>query len=122
MSVKAITWAIEQNVTPAGAKLLLIVLANYANEKHQCWPSKVTLAADCSMSKSTVCKYLLELQQADVITVEQRFDERFDAEALHQSSMVTLQIVKGGLSVWRTTGCPNPRTGGCPTARTLTIN
>jgi hypothetical protein len=92
MSVKAITWAIEQNVTPAGAKLLLIVLANYANDKHQCWPSKATLAADCSMSNSTVCKYLSELQQARLISVQKRFDERFDAKVLHRSSIITLQI------------------------------
>src|SRR5215207_9293345 len=92
MSVKAITWAIEQNVTPAGAKLLLIVLANYANDKHRCWPSKATLAADCSMSNSTVCKYLAELQQADLISVQKRFDERFDAKVLHRSSIITLRI------------------------------
>src|SRR5688572_24259794 len=92
MSVKAISWAIEQNVTPAGAKLLLIVLANYANDKHQCWPSKATLAADCSMSNSTVCKYLIELQQSKLISVTKRFDERLDAKALHRSSIITLHI------------------------------
>ena len=36
MSVQAITWAIEQDVKPAGAKLP--VLANYANDQQQCWP------------------------------------------------------------------------------------
>jgi hypothetical protein len=92
MSVKAITWAIEQTVTPAGAKLLLIVLANYANEKHQCWPSKATLAGDCSMSNSTVCKYLSELREANLISVLKRFDDRLDAKVLHRSSIITLRI------------------------------
>jgi len=97
MSVKAITWSIEQDVRPAGAKLLLIVLANYANDKHQCWPSKATIASDCSMSKSTVCKYLLDLQKAGIIAVEQRFNE--GSEALHRTSVITLQVNRGVVRV-----------------------
>jgi hypothetical protein len=96
-------------VTPAGAKLLLIVLANYANDKRQCWPSKATLAADSSMSNSTVCKYLLELQQAGLISVRKRFDERFDAKALHQSSIITLNI-EGVVRV-ADNGCPSDGQG-----------
>jgi len=97
VSVKAISWAIEQNVTPAGAKLLLVVLANYANDKHQCWPSKATLAADCSMSKSTVCKYLAELQKANLVAIEQRLVD--GCKDLHQSSIITLAAVKGVVRV-----------------------
>jgi hypothetical protein len=93
MSVKAITWAIEQDVRPASAKLLLIVLANYANDKYYCWPSKATIAADCSMSKSTVCEYLTNLQKAGLISVERRFDEDF--EARHRPSLLTLHVNKG---------------------------
>jgi hypothetical protein len=92
MSIPAIKWAIEQNVTPAGAKLLLIVLADYANKENQCWPSKVQLAANCSMSKSTVCKYLRDLQQANLVSVERRLDERDGARTMHRPSLITLKI------------------------------
>jgi hypothetical protein len=104
MSVQAITWAIEQNVQPAGAKLLLIVLANYTNERRQCWPSKATLAADCSMSNSSVCKYLADLQAAGMISIARRVEE-----GLHKSSIITLHI--GGVIRQTDNGYPSDGQG-----------
>jgi hypothetical protein len=105
MSVQAITWAFEQDVKPAGAKLLLIGLANYSNDKFECWPSKTTLAAKCSMSKSTVCKYLRQLQDNALLSVT----ERTANEGRQISSVITLNVS----STVRLTdrGCPSDGQG-----------
>ena len=38
MSIKALNWAFDQTV-PMAEKFALVVLANYADDKHSCFPS-----------------------------------------------------------------------------------
>lgn len=71
MSFQAMTWAGEQKVAPL-AKLLLLTLANYADAENMCCPSKEQLAADTGMSKSSVCKYLNDLEAAGLVEVTRR--------------------------------------------------
>lgn len=72
MSIQAIAWALGRDVRPAAAKLLLIALANYANDRGIAWPSKSTLAKDCSMDKSSICRHLQALQDAGLVKIEER--------------------------------------------------
>jgi hypothetical protein len=75
LSIQDISWVLKQDVRPPVAKLLLIALANYTNERHECWPSKATLAKDCSMSKASVCAYLSKLVELGLVTVEERWQD-----------------------------------------------
>ena len=46
MSVQAITWALDYAAGSVTEKVILLVLANYANEYGVSWPSQKTLAPD----------------------------------------------------------------------------
>lgn len=61
MSVQAISAALAlQGVTPS-EKLLLIVLANYADERMECWPSQATLAGNTGLTDRGIRKLLVAL-------------------------------------------------------------
>ena len=65
MSWKATAWAIRQTTGSSGRKVLLLALANYADEHGVCWPSQETLARNTEQSVDTVqrqLKKLLELR------------------------------------------------------------
>lgn len=51
MSVQAITLALSVPAGSPSAKCVLLALANYANERGQCWPSQKRLAANRSIDQ-----------------------------------------------------------------------
>lgn len=67
MSVEAISWASKQRTGSPGAKLVLIALANYANERNECWPSQATLAEWTEMSDRTIRTHLAGLESMGMI-------------------------------------------------------
>jgi hypothetical protein len=85
MSVQAITRALAlRNVSPT-EKLLLLVLANYADESFECWPSQRTLAADTCMTDRGVRKILAALEERRFIKrYEQRRKDGYRASDLIQ--------------------------------------
>lgn len=82
MSIQALAWALKLTVRPAAVKLLLISIANYADDKGVAWPSKSTLARDCSIDKSGVCRHLLTLQDMGLITITERHHEGVNLSSL----------------------------------------
>ena len=60
-------------VLPATAKLVLVALADSADELGACWPSHSALAAKCNVSDRTVRRALIELQAKQLVLVEPRF-------------------------------------------------
>lgn len=98
MSIQDISWALKQDVRPAGAKLLLIALANYTNERHECWPSKATLAKDCSMDKRQICRHLAELQEKGLVRVEERYQDGAQITSMIQLS-VQCTVTPSGVDV-----------------------
>lgn len=72
MSFSAMAWASKQKTKTASQKLVLLMLANYADDTDKCWPSKKTLSEVCCMAKSAICSNILQLEQAGFIRVEKR--------------------------------------------------
>ena len=72
MSIEALNWAIKQPIYPPATKLILIVLANYCDEKGSCYPSVSTLASICGVSGRQVRRCLSALQQSKMIRTEPR--------------------------------------------------
>jgi len=68
MSVQQITKALALRGVAQGAKLLLIVLANYADEDGECWPSQKRLAEDTGMTDRGVRKLLAGLVLSGFVT------------------------------------------------------
>lgn len=62
MSVEAITWAFKVDAEDSSAKLVLISIADYADEDWRCWPSQKKIAQRCNMSIRAVRSALGRLE------------------------------------------------------------
>lgn len=72
MSIQAVAWAIDQKTGSAAGKVVLICLANYADETGTCWPSQETIAAETELSERSVREWLQKLEDAGFLTRERR--------------------------------------------------
>jgi len=72
MSVRAMTWALEQRVGEAKRKLILIALADFADEHGCCYPAQATLAEMAECSVDTVQRGLKKLEAMGLISRERR--------------------------------------------------
>ena len=75
MSHQATSWAYDQDITPSGAKFVLVTLANYANGEGYCYPGQEKLARDTGMSARAVRVHLVNLEDAGLIYRERRVDK-----------------------------------------------
>jgi hypothetical protein len=66
MSFQAMAWAVKQPL-PCSEKMVLLMLANYANDVNLCWPSVARLAADSGLSASKVRKCVVWLEAANMV-------------------------------------------------------
>lgn len=71
MSNEAINWAFRQDV-PMARKFVLIVLANYADESHSCYPGQKKIAAQIGSSVETVRRALADLEAGGLIRRQRR--------------------------------------------------
>lgn len=71
MSVEAISHIMRTHIPDGVAKLVAMVLADYADPvSGRCWPKIPTLAIQCSQSERTVQRKLKLLEELDVLHVE----------------------------------------------------
>jgi biotin operon repressor len=67
MSFQAMAWAVKIKL-PAQEKITLLMLANYANQDGQCWPSIDTLSLDTGLSRASVKRALRKLVERGLMT------------------------------------------------------
>lgn len=72
MSIQAVAWAIDQKTGSSAGKVVLICLANYADEDGKCWPSQATIAAETELSERSVREWLQKLEEAGFVSREPR--------------------------------------------------
>tara|TARA_Y100000114_G_C11732952_1_gene314615 strand:- start:495 stop:1100 length:606 start_codon:yes stop_codon:yes gene_type:complete len=72
MSIQALSWSIKQQTSNPTTKLVLILLANYCDEKHSCYPSEKHLANLVGVSDRTIRRCLKELVDKKLISVQAR--------------------------------------------------
>ena len=72
MSIRAMHWAWSIKLPPT-AKLVLLSLADIADDSGACWPSHPTLAAKCTLTSRTVRRVLIQLRAQELVFVEPRF-------------------------------------------------
>lgn len=72
MSIEAITWATRQTCPNPTCKLVLFVLANYADEQHSCFPSEGRLAQICGITDRSVRRSLGMLENCGLVTIKAR--------------------------------------------------
>lgn len=72
MSIKALQWAWEQNVPNSSRKLVLLALADRANDDGECWPGIASLSEKCSISRSTLIRAVEDLEEQGLLEVTNR--------------------------------------------------
>ncbi|MDP3330600.1 MAG: helix-turn-helix domain-containing protein [Methylococcaceae bacterium] len=72
MSIDASRWAWTQQITPS-QKIVLLSLADRADEEGYCYPSVKRLELDCSMTRRTIQRNLSELEALKLIERKSRF-------------------------------------------------
>ena len=75
MSWKAVDWATDADVGSPILKLILILLANKADEQFSCYPSIRTLMAESAAGRSTVLRALKTLETDGLVTRRAQFHE-----------------------------------------------
>lgn len=71
MSLDATSWAWKQQITPT-QKLVLLSMADRANEEHRCWPSTARLEADTGLDRKTIYRCIAAMEEAGLLRVYKR--------------------------------------------------
>ena len=69
MSFESMAWAVKQDTGSPMSKLVLLMLSNYADDEHRCYPSIDHLANLCHCSVRTINRNIKELRDAGFIKV-----------------------------------------------------
>ena len=93
VSVKAVAWVLDdlQGLKP-GPTLVMLALADFADERNSCFPGQKTLAARARCSKRSVINYLKELQDLGLLSVETRFYSNGDSGIRRSSNRYILHV------------------------------
>lgn len=92
MSVEAMNWALKQETGQPGTKLLLLVLANYADADGVSWYSQKRLSSITEQTKKTVSRNLKRLEDLDLLKREKRARE----DGSRSSDICRLMMDEGG--------------------------
>jgi hypothetical protein len=104
MSFEAMAWASTANAETTTNKLVLLMLANYANAENEAYPSYKTLANLCLCNERTVIRSIKSLVDLGLIEVHARFRDNGK-----QTSNIFVLNVGGDKidGVWVTNKAPN---------------
>lgn len=72
MSIRAMNWAWSQKLAPT-PKLILMALADSANDSDECWPSVSFIADKCCVSERTVQRVLQQFEDIGLMVVTPRY-------------------------------------------------
>lgn len=72
MSIQAISWALKQSAVKRGEKMVLVALANYADENGECFPSHKRLAEDTGYTRQGVGKVIRHLEDIGLLEINSR--------------------------------------------------
>jgi hypothetical protein len=101
MSIKLMTQVWESNVGPATKRLVLLALADSANDEGVCWPSVATIARKAGASKRRTEEVMAELVADRIVAKQARWND---------SNVYTLSLA----DLPRDTGEQTPRENRTP--------
>ncbi|MVW78077.1 helix-turn-helix domain-containing protein [Bordetella sp. 02P26C-1] len=73
MSIKAMNWGWTLSLEPT-AKVILLALADSADDQGQSWLKVKTIAAKCNLSERTIRRWINKFVQINLLEVTKRFD------------------------------------------------
>lgn len=75
VSLKIMSKVWDSSAGPAAARLVLLALADFADDGGRCWPSVTTLAKKCGLSARSVNRCIADLERDGYLTREARFNQ-----------------------------------------------
>ena len=84
MSMKLVCAAFHARVGNAGCKLVLIKLADNANDEGTCWPSHQHVADQCEMGVRTVIRHIASLVDMGLISKSPRIKDNRQQSNIYQ--------------------------------------
>lgn len=69
MSFQAMAWAVKQDTKSPVSKLILLMVANYADEKGEAYPSQDHLAKLCQCTRVSVNKHIKDLEKQNFLSI-----------------------------------------------------
>ena len=96
MSLEAITWAFRQSLTPS-EKLVLLTLADYADDENKCWPKQETLATRTGLTRPTIALKMRTLEERNLIMKKPNKKHERHGRSNHRrllKSQHTLKLLK----------------------------
>ena len=95
MSIRAMLWVLDElKDLPAGPTLVMVALADYADEDGTCWPSQERIASRARASERSVRRHLTWLQEQGLVSVEHRWAQRGVGRSSRVSSVYRLPVGK----------------------------
>ena len=65
-------WGIE---LPPALKLVLLKLADRANDDGECWPGNASIAKACCIGERTLIRYIAQLEELGLLAIKRRHDD-----------------------------------------------
>ena len=91
MSIAAMNWAFRVPCKLSHkADHVLTCLADYADDRNQCWPSYETLATKSKYSRSSVHMAIKELEEQGLITITRRYEDHKRTSNLYTLNVETI--------------------------------
>lgn len=84
MSIPIMKWIFERSPARGCDRLVLLVLADFANDQGACWPSIATIAHKANLSRRYTIDILGKLESAGAIKVERRRAGRVNKSNVYQ--------------------------------------
>lgn len=108
MSFQAVHWALHE-VQGVPNKLVLVVLAEYADEYGCCWPSQQAISRASELSESTVRRVLRTYEQMGLISSTHRYVVDEDGAKHRASNVYRLNIGAQPQAVAKTPATPSAK-------------
>ena len=70
MSIQAVSYVLQRSAARRHDRLVLVSLANHANDRAESWPSVQTICHEAGISRRSVQRSLRRLQEADEISAK----------------------------------------------------
>ncbi len=125
-------WVLNHSPTTGTDKLVLLGIANHADENGEnAWPSVPTLARYAGVSERNARHALRRLEEAGAITTEKRMGGRVDADPRYRTNRYTVVIRRGvasdrstdpGGSLSASRGVAERTSGGSPATGKPSLN
>jgi DNA-binding transcriptional ArsR family regulator len=99
MSIRAIAWALQVRTGSPTTKLVLIKLADNANDDGVCWPSMSHIARHTELSRSTVVRHIAALEAAGLVIVTRRSQDGVQLPSHYKLVMMPNQMGSAALAL-----------------------